>query len=111
MIIEFFGIYISKCPSIRAKKTPGPAHMMFSSQNMKQILFITDYFTPCSNSNYISKINILDLRDHLWKIWKIYFKCFVNFWAREMFFFLDRSEFRQKFIGNVISELRRQKCV
>ena len=51
MIIEFFGIYISKCPSIRAKKTPGPAHMMFSSLNRKQILLITDYFTPCRLNN------------------------------------------------------------
>ena len=30
---------------------------------------------------------------------------------RKMFFFLNRSEFRQKLIGYVFSELRRQKCV
>ena len=47
MIIEFSGNHISKCPSIRGEKTPVPAHMMFSSLNRKQILFNTDYFTPC----------------------------------------------------------------
>ena len=29
------------------KKTPGPARRMFSSLNRKQILFNTDYLTPC----------------------------------------------------------------
>ena len=49
MIIEFFGNHISKCPSIRGKRTPGQAHTIFSSLNRKQILFITDYFTPCTS--------------------------------------------------------------
>ena len=38
---------MSKCPSISGKKTPGPAHRMFSSLNKKQILFITDYLKKC----------------------------------------------------------------
>ena len=29
------------------QKTPGPAHTMLSSLNWKQILFSTDYLTPC----------------------------------------------------------------
>ena len=47
MIIEFLGSHISKFSSIRGKKTPGPAHNLFSSLNRKQVLFNTDYFTPC----------------------------------------------------------------
>ena len=34
-----------------------------------------------------------------------------NIWARKVFFCLKRSEFHQKLIGNVISELCRQKLV
>ena len=30
------------------KKAPGPAHMMLSSLNKKQMILNTDYFTPCS---------------------------------------------------------------
>ena len=49
--------------------------------------------------------------------WEIFFekierfsvKCssFVNFWARKTFFFLNRSEFRQKLIGTIIRVLMR----
>ena len=31
----------------KEKKTPVPAHKIHSSLNRKQILLITDYFTPC----------------------------------------------------------------
>ena len=48
IIINFFGGNMSKCPSISGKKTPGPAHRMFSSLNKKQILFITDYLKKMS---------------------------------------------------------------
>ena len=35
----------------------------------------------------------------------------ANFWAKKCSFFLNRSEFRQKLIGYVNSDLCRQKCV
>ena len=47
------------------------------------------------------------LRDLLLKIWDIYEKCSnsVNFWAGKMFFFLNGSEFRQKWIDTIIRVL------
>ena len=63
--------------------------------------------TTDTNVNFLKDFQYKTISDFL------YFQIALtrNILARKMFFFLNRSEFRQKLIGYVISELRRQKCV
>ena len=69
-------------------------------------------FSPLLWIKTISNIFVTDISNFLMKFWEISKKCsnFVNFRAKKMFFFLNRSEFHQKKIGSVISDLMTTKC-
>ena len=77
-----------------------------------KIMNLLDGFQSLLWIKTISKIFVTDFSDFLMKFWEISKKCsnFVNFRAKKMFFFLNRSEFHQKKIGSVISDLMTTKC-